>query len=115
MTREEQIVEAANAYYSDTWDEHGGIAMVVGNHHHDVWFPSCATDDFFKAGAEWADSHPDLYSVMRKAIERERKYLIEKACKWLDENMEDYTEWFNKVKDEPALEEFIDKLRLVKK
>lgn len=55
MTRKEEIENAANAYYGDTWDEHGGIAMVVGNHHHDVWFPSCATDDFFKAGAEWAD------------------------------------------------------------
>lgn len=46
------VVEAYEAYYDDTWDNHGGKAMVVNNEH-DIWFPSAACEDFFKAGAEW--------------------------------------------------------------
>ena len=41
----------------------------------DAWF----------AAVEWADEHPDLYSVTRKAVEREREHLIKKACEWLFE------------------------------
>lgn len=37
----------------------------------------------FIEGAEWADEHPDLYSVTRKAIARERKYMIDKACQFI--------------------------------
>jgi hypothetical protein len=37
----------------------------------------------FMDGAMWADAHPNLYSVTRKAVEREREYLIRKACEWL--------------------------------
>ena len=59
MTREEQIQKACDAYYDETWDEHGGKAMVVDGYH-DIWFPSQATDDFYKAGAEWAGKHPNL-------------------------------------------------------
>jgi hypothetical protein len=47
----------------------------------------------YQAGFICADEHPNLYSVTRKAVERERKHLIDKVCKWLDENMEDYTEY----------------------
>lgn len=57
MTREDQIQDAYDAYYDETWDEHGGKARVV-DYYHDVWFPSQATNDFFKAGAKWADEHP---------------------------------------------------------
>ena len=37
----------------------------------------------FIQGATWADENPDLYSVTRKAVEREKEYLIKKACEWL--------------------------------
>jgi len=46
------LEEACDEYYDETWDEHGGKAMVVDGCH-DIWFPSQATDDFFKAGAQW--------------------------------------------------------------
>ena len=46
------LEEACDEYYDKTWDEHGGKAMVVDGCH-DIWFPSQATDDFFKAGAQW--------------------------------------------------------------
>lgn len=48
----EDLEEACDSYYDETWDEHGGRAMVVDGCH-DIWFPSHATDDFFKAGAKW--------------------------------------------------------------
>lgn len=48
----EELEEACDSYYDETWDEHGGRAMVVDGCH-DIWFPSHATDDFFKAGAQW--------------------------------------------------------------
>lgn len=48
----EDLEEACDSYYNETWDEHGGRAMVVDGCH-DIWFPSLATDDFFKAGAKW--------------------------------------------------------------
>lgn len=57
------LEEACDNYYDETWDEHGGIAMVVNNCH-DIWFPSQATSDFFKAGAEWQKQQ-----MMSKAID----------------------------------------------
>ncbi len=48
----DDLEEACDSYYDETWDEHGGRAMVVDGCH-DIWFPSHATDDFFKAGAKW--------------------------------------------------------------
>lgn len=48
----EDLEEACDNYYDETWDEHGGIAMVINNCH-DIWFPSQAMEDFFKAGANW--------------------------------------------------------------
>ena len=68
MTREEQIVKAAK----DS-EKQMGFGEV----------PSSYGIGFLK-GAIWADEHPDLYSVTRKAVERERKYLIDKACEWLN-------------------------------
>lgn len=56
----EDFEEAFDNYYDDTWDEHGGIAMVVNNCH-DIWFPSQATSDFFKAGAEWQKQKDDKH------------------------------------------------------
>lgn len=46
------LEEACDEYYDETWDEHGGKVLVVDGCH-DIWFPSQATDDFFKAGARW--------------------------------------------------------------
>ena len=37
----------------------------------------------FIQGATWADAHPDLYSVTRKAVEREREYMIDKFCEFM--------------------------------
>lgn len=37
----------------------------------------------FLEGAKWADEHPDLYSVTRKAAEREREYMIDKICEFM--------------------------------
>lgn len=72
MTREEQIKEAArqraNQYdHPVQWNDiyHG-----------------------FISGAIYADEHPDP-SVIRKAIEMERKHLIEKACEWLENTFHD--------------------------
>ena len=47
----------------------------------------------FVDGVLWGDAHPSLYSVTRtrEAVEREREYMIRKACEWLAKNMEDYT------------------------
>lgn len=60
MTREEEILKAGEEITSNQFELEG-----------------------FIEGAEWADEHPDLYSVTRKAVEREREYLIRKACDWL--------------------------------
>jgi len=60
------LEEACDEYYDETWDEHGGKAMVVDGCH-DIWFPSQATDDFFKAGAQW-----------------QKEQMVEEACKWLE-------------------------------
>ena len=66
MTRQEQIEQAAKKYVKDIVTPLPASLMTA-----------------FMQGAEWADAHPDLYSVTRKAVEREREYLIEKACDWL--------------------------------
>ena len=66
MTRQEQIEKAAERYMK-------GIVTPL----------PASIKTAFIAGAIYADEHPDLYSVTRKAVEREREYLIEKACDWL--------------------------------
>ena len=80
MSREDQIEQAAKkemariashaTLYKGTIDEI------------EVYEPDDMID-MFKLGAEYADSHPDLYTVTRKAVERERKRLIEKAAGWI--------------------------------
>lgn len=62
MTREEEIIKASHLYAK-------------------------ALQKPFVDGAMWADEHPDLYSVTRKAIEREREHLIREACDWLKNDM----------------------------
>lgn len=42
----------------------------------------------FVDGVLWGDSHPDLYSVIRKAVEMEKKHLIDKAYEWLIDRYE---------------------------
>ena len=37
----------------------------------------------FEEGAEWSDSHPDIH---------ETKKLIDKTCKWLEDNFSDFYE-----------------------
>lgn len=69
MTRQEQIRKAANKYIKD-------IITPI---------PASLITAFIK-GAAWSDANPDLYSVTRKAVEREREYLIDKACEWLKDN-----------------------------
>lgn len=60
------LEEACDEYYDETWDEHGGKAMVVDGCH-DIWFPSQATDDFYKAGALW-----------------QKEQVIDKACEFIN-------------------------------
>lgn len=78
MTREEQIIKASQLYAK-------------------------AQQKPFMDGAMWADQHPDLYSVTRKAVEREREYLIRKACEWLKYNFNmpnDFEFHFRKAMEE---------------
>jgi hypothetical protein len=58
MTREEQIIEASQLYAKHQQKP-------------------------FMDGALWADANPNLYSVTRKAVEREREYLIGKFCEFM--------------------------------
>ena len=82
MKRKEQIEQAAENFAGVNYD----IETESDSFYHYV------QKEAFSAGAEWSDEHPDLYSVTRKAVERERKHLIDKIYQWLDENTEDYTE-----------------------
>lgn len=82
MTRAEQIEQAARIYGHDNPNSHWNADA-----EYEVDYDIPAED--FKAGALWSDANPDLYSVTRKAVERERAYLIGKACKWLSEHFYD--------------------------
>lgn len=71
MTREEQIEVATAAYIN------GRLKNNV---------PPEEIEEIrlaYQAGAIYADAHPDLYSVTRKAVEREREYLIDKFCEFM--------------------------------
>lgn len=78
------LEEACDEYYDKTWDEHGGKAVVVDGCH-DIWFPSQATDDFFKAGAQWQQQKTDrdMTEALRTEYEKGRHDVIEKTLKWL--------------------------------
>ena len=67
MTREEQIVKA-----SKDAEKQMGLSEGV----------SCYGIGFID-GALWADEHHDLYSVTRKAAKREREYMIDKFCEFM--------------------------------
>lgn len=52
----------------------------------------------FVDGAKWMLEHPtggELLHVCNKTAAITKREMIDKACEWLEENMEDYTEWFN--------------------
>ena len=59
----------------------------------------------FVDGVLWGDAHPSLYSVTRtrEAVEREREYLIRKACEWLKCNFnmpDNFESHFKKAMEE---------------
>lgn len=58
----------------------------------------------YQAGAIYADKHPDLYSVTRKTVEREREYMIRKACEWLNN-------FYNEETNSYLIKEDIDAFR----
>lgn len=101
MTREEQIEQAAGEFAGVNYD----CETEADAFYHAV------QKEAFVAGAAYADEHPDLYSVTRKAIEREREHLIDKVCKWLEEHLLlDDPKWY--VEGEKTLQEkMIDDLR----
>ena len=72
MIREEEIKQAAQAYYPS------------GSLHEE------RTVSAFVRGAKWADENPQGMSKMRKDYEflfmLKKKELIQKACEWLDIN-----------------------------
>lgn len=87
MTREEQIKKQADIYtdnYSnyaewsnDGWSESNDIELV---------------EKAFIEGAKWADSHPNLSEEEQVGMGElgmiwQKKFLIDKACKWLSLNM----------------------------
>lgn len=70
MTRKEEIKEARHEWYLRTQDA-----------------DFCAG---FQKGAEWADAHPVVkVGGALKNYERGYEDAIDKACEWLDENMND--------------------------
>ena len=85
------LEEACDEYYDETWDEHGGKAMVVDGCH-DIWFPSQATDDFFKAGAQWQKKQDQLTIELAEdhAYLAGQEKIIDKAIKWLEDNIDRY-------------------------
>lgn len=78
MTREEEIKQAAQAYYpsGSLYEER--------------------TVSAFVRGAKWADENPQGMSKMRKDYEflfmLKKRELIEKACEWIKNNKHLYKE-----------------------
>ena len=69
MTREDEIKEARHEWYLRTQDA-----------------DFCAG---FQKGAEWADQHPDIDVRTMAAWRGGYNEAIDKACEWLNENMND--------------------------
>lgn len=67
MKREEQIVKASKDAEKQMGLPEGSSSYGIG----------------FIDGVLWADKHPDLYSVTRKAAEKEREYMINKFCEFM--------------------------------
>lgn len=80
MTRQEQIEQAAQDYGRANPNGHWNADA---EYEEDYETPS----QDFKAGAKWSDANPDIYSVTRKAVEREREHLINKACEFFKKSM----------------------------
>ena len=74
MTRKEEIINAA---YNEAEVERQ-LKM-----HPQVF------EQGFVAGAKWADAHPDIDVRTMAAWQSGYKEAIEKACEWLNENMND--------------------------
>lgn len=83
MTREEEIKEKSKEYLPDgIWDDDYTykVEFVFG----------------FQEGAKWADKHPKRYNqdelcdIQLEMMKQRDKRLIEKACKWLKENIDTY-------------------------
>lgn len=76
MTRIEEIEKAAREYNDDDDD--------------------LQKYEAFKSGAKWADTYPIHYDgkaylyVLHKGVEQGKKEMLEKACKWLEENAGSY-------------------------
>lgn len=83
----EDLEEACDNYYDETWDEHGGVAMVVNNCH-DVWFPSQAMSDFFKAGAEWQHGK-DFDDLLQSEMQFPKEYYEKGKSDMREEMMKD--------------------------
>ena len=76
MTREEQIIETAKSIYSPSSGIPQSLPMRVG----------------FIEGAKWADEHPNLSEEEQVGMGGlgmiwQKKHLIEKACKWLENEL----------------------------
>ena len=104
MTREEEIIEAAKLIYSPSSGIPQSLSMKVG----------------FIEGAKWADLHPNLSEEEQVGMEGlgmvwQKKAFIEKACKWLDDNLYTTCDVFNNTGvdsvDGYTVEEFIEKFK----
>lgn len=77
MSREEEIKQAAQAYYPS-----GSL------------YEYCKVPAFVR-GAKWADENQPGMTKMRKDYELlfllKKQELIKKACEWLDENIDAYS------------------------
>ena len=80
MTREEQIKKAAKEYVKGEPEGEQKIIAMVG----------------FEFGAKWADEHPD----------GSQKFL-DRACKWIRENLDRYDESIGLTKEE-FIKEFLE-------
>jgi hypothetical protein len=87
MKRKEQIRNKALELYPDQF--YSSIAQRSGAENVD----NSEKREIFIKACEWADAHPDLYSVTRKAVEREREYLMKKIAIWLDNNFITHDEY----------------------
>lgn len=92
MTREEQIRQASIEYTI------GNRPMCIGGGAFSAIADELNRNKSFEAGAEWADEHPYLSEEEQVGLGGlgmmwQKKHLIDKACKWLDNiNTDQYTD-----------------------
>lgn len=91
MAREEQIKQQADKYIGHSEDLGEDINITIER-------------IAFIEGAKWADENPKEYrekieqleikyfELFKKAREEDKQELIEKACRWLEENAKLYSE-----------------------